>query len=49
MLYSNHIDGKYIQLQMGHKLESTSLNIYKHLDDDMLKEGIKLINNFKAK
>ncbi len=46
MLYSNNIDGKYIQIQMGHKSESTSRNIYKHLSDNILSDGINKINSF---
>ena len=49
MLYSNNIDGKYIQNQMGHKLESTSLNIYKHLNDNILQKGRKVIDSFSSK
>ena len=49
MLYSNSIDGKYIQIQMGHKNESTSRNIYKHLSDNMLIDGINKINKLEAR
>ncbi len=49
MLYSNNIDSKYIQLQMGHKLESTSRNIYNHLSDNILNDGINKINELSKK